>query len=201
MIKEPSKIITIILTIVLMSSCNFILRTVAGVKKPKPETKESILKYTEKIGLQTEDTYVVNSLESFGAVGKKTSIPSVRIYNSNKELLGVISKDTNSCSGRAEDIIAQLNKETFYPVIDTLNLDTELKMFNLISEETNENNYDFYVTIYYAKWAGKLNKKIAEWELAAFNNSNAKIKVIKLNTDLQEDWGTNVKTKKFEKQK
>jgi hypothetical protein len=199
--KKTTLLISLTAFLFFLSSCNFIYRVVLGVKKPKPETKESVLKYSKKIGLEDNDIFVLNSLKSMSDVSKKTGIPAVRIYNSNKELLGVISKDTNSCSGRAEDIIAQLNKETFYPVIDTLTLDAELKMFNLISEETNKNDYDFYVTIYYAKWAGKLNKKIAEWEFAAFNNSNAKIKVIKLNTDLQEDWGINGKTKKFEKQK
>ncbi|MFP5470062.1 MAG: hypothetical protein ACLGGV_00560 [Bacteroidia bacterium] len=172
-----------------------------GIKKPKSETKESILKYSIKIGLQANNVFVLNSLKSMSDVSKKTNIPAVRIYNSNKEFLGIISKDTNSCTGSAEDIIAQLNKETFYPVIDTLTLDAELKMFSLIGEQTNNDEYDFYVTIYFAKWAGKLNKKIVEWEKAAQNNPNAKIKVIKLNTDLQEEWDVKLRMSKPQAEK
>jgi hypothetical protein len=49
---------------------------------------------------------------------------------------------------------------------------------------------DFYVLIYWNVWTGKLNKDQEKvWEDAAQNNKNAKIKVIKVNLDLQEHWG------------
>jgi hypothetical protein len=43
--------------------------------------------------------------------------------------------------------------------------------------------------IYWTVWAGKLNKDhVKIWEDQARNNKNCKVKVIKVNMDMQEYW-------------
>jgi hypothetical protein len=48
---------------------------------------------------------------------------------------------------------------------------------------------DFYLLIYYTSWSGRLNKDhVKIWEDQARNNTNAKIRVYKVNLDFQEYW-------------
>jgi hypothetical protein len=54
---------------------------------------------------------------------------------------------------------------------------------------TLPNNADFYLLIYWNVWTGKLNKDhVKIWEDLARENKNCKIKVIKVNLDIQEYW-------------
>lgn len=60
---------------------------------------------------------------------------------------------------------------------------------NLVEVEL-EDNYDYYIFIYWAKFTGKLNKDhVLVWEKQALENKNAKIKVMKVNMDIQSYWG------------
>ena len=53
-------------------------------------------------------------------------------------------------------------------------------------------DYDFYVIMYWAKWTGRLNKtKIKDWieDIDNANKNGFKIKIIPINTDIQDFWG------------
>lgn len=49
---------------------------------------------------------------------------------------------------------------------------------------------DFTIFIYWTAYSGKLNKDhVLVWEQQAKNNKQAKIKIVKVNMDIQEHWG------------
>ena len=50
-------------------------------------------------------------------------------------------------------------------------------------------NYDFYLIMYWAKWAGRVNKtKMLDWEDSINKKNNLNIKTIKVTTDYMNFW-------------
>jgi uncharacterized protein YceK len=52
------KLILLFVTVYLFSSCNPIMKTIAGVKTPKFTTTETAQKYLTKKGIQGKDVYL-----------------------------------------------------------------------------------------------------------------------------------------------
>ncbi|MNV19167.1 hypothetical protein D3C71_1100200 [compost metagenome] len=88
--------------------------------------------------------------------------------------------------------IPDLNLTNSYNKPDSTDLKGELAKFRDIKGKAlgEVEKADFYILIYWAVWTGKLNKDhVKIWEDLAKNNKNCKVKVIKVNLDLQEYWG------------
>jgi hypothetical protein len=65
-----------------------------------------------------------------------------------------------------------------------------LKDLNGKNVEIDLSDANYHVFIYWAKFAGKLNKDhVKVWENQALENTKTKIKVYKVNMDFQEHWG------------
>ena len=87
--------------------------------------------------------------------------------------------------------IPSLNIHDQYNQPDSANLKTELKKYRDLkgNELKSIESADFFVIIYWTVWTGKLNKDhVKIWEDLAKENKNAKIKVFKVNLDLQTLW-------------
>lgn len=183
------KIIILSLTAVTLSSCQPIMKAIYGIKKPDIENQESITKKALKFGLDTTNIISVTS-KDFPYVLKSTSIPNAAIYDSKGKYIEYRQTDT-SCNAGLFDFIPKLNVSGTYNKPDSTSLAEEWTKFrNLKGNEMNlPNNADFYLLIYWNVWTGKLNKDhVKIWEDLARENKNCKIKVIKVNLDIQEYW-------------
>ena len=175
--------------ILVLASCQPIMKAIYGIKKPDIENQVSITKKALKFGSDTTNIVSVTS-KDFPYVLKSTSIPNAAIYDSNGKYLEYRQTDT-SCNAGLFDFIPKLNLSGTYNKPDSSSLAEEWTKFRDLkgNEMTLPNNADFYLLIYWNVWTGKLNKDhVKIWEDLARENKNSKIKVIKVNLDIQEYW-------------
>jgi hypothetical protein len=175
--------------ILVLASCQPIMKAIYGIKKPDIENQESITKKALKFGLDTTNIVSVTS-KDFPYVLKSTSIPNAAIYDSNGKYIEYRQTDT-SCNAGLFDFIPKLNVSGTYNKPDSSSLVEEWTKFRDLKGNAMNlpNNADFYLLIYWNVWTGKLNKDhVKIWEDLARENKNCKIKVIKINLDIQEYW-------------
>ena len=175
--------------ILALASCQPIMKAIYGIKKPDIENQESITKKALKFGLDTTNIVSVTS-KDFPYVLKSTSIPNAAIYDSNGKYIEYRQTDT-SCNAGLFDFIPKLNLSGTYNKPDSSSLAEEWTKFRDLKGNTMSlpKNTDFYLLIYWNVWTGKLNKDhVKIWEDLARENKNCKIKVIKVNLDIQEYW-------------
>jgi hypothetical protein len=175
--------------ILVLASCQPIMKAIYGIKKPDIENQESITKKALKFGLDTTNIVSVTS-KDFPYVLKSTSIPNAAIYDSNGKYIEYRQTDT-SCNAGLFDFIPKLNLSGTYNKPDSSSLAEEWTKFRDLKGNTMSlpKNIDFYLLIYWNVWTGKLNKDhVKIWEDLARENKNCKIKVIKVNLDIQEYW-------------
>ena len=180
--------------ILVLASCQPIMKAIYGIKKPDIENQESITKKALKFGLDTTNIVSVTS-KDFPYVLKSTSIPNAAIYDSNGKYIEYRQTDT-SCNAGLFDFIPKLNVSGTYNKPDSSSLVEEWTKFRDLKGNAMNlpNNADFYLLIYWNVWTGKLNKDhVKIWEDLARENKNCKIKVIKVNLDIQEYWEPNEK--------
>ena len=99
-----------------------------------------------------------------------------------------------SCTSPAFRFVEELRRDSSYAHSDTLSLaDVSAVLLDMDGEPLDlqvEEDADFVVLIYWARWIGKLNKEhVAEWEAQAKANVHANVQVVKVNLDMQEHWG------------
>ena len=175
--------------ILVLASCQPIMKAIYGIKKPDIENRESITKKALKFGLDTTNIVSVTS-KDFPYVLKSTSIPNAAIYDSKGKYIEYRQTDT-SCNAGLFDFIPKLNVSGTYNKPDSSSLAEEWTKFRDLkgNEMSLPDNADFYLLIYWNVWTGKLNKDhVKIWEDLARENKNSKIKVIKVNLDIQEYW-------------
>jgi len=161
-----------------------------GIKKPDIENKISILKYSKKKGIDTTDIVAIN-VDAY--TSKLNGIPDIDIFDKNGKYIEYRQTDS-SCNAGLFSFIPELKPDGIYKLSEKTDLGTELKKIRTLTGESyiikDKSNYDFFLIIYWAVFTGRLNKNhVLVWEQEASNNKNAKIKVIKVNVDIQECWG------------
>lgn len=179
----------LLLSLLCLASCQPIMKAIYGIKKPDIENQESITKKALKFGLDTTNIVSVTS-KDFPYILKSTSIPNAAIYDSKGKYIEYRQTDT-SCNAGLFDFIPKLNVSGTYNKPDSSSLAEEWTKFRDLkgNEMSLPDNADFYLLIYWNVWTGKLNKDhVKIWEDLARENKNSKIKVIKVNLDIQEYW-------------
>jgi len=160
-----------------------------GIKDPDIENEKTIKKKALKCELDTSNIVTVNSKE-FLFVFSGKGIPDGAIYDRNGKYIEYRQTDT-SCNAGLFQFIPTLNLSDKYNQPDSSDLKTELNKFRNLKGITLSQTEpaDFYLLIYWTLWTGKLNKNhVKIWEDLARDNKNCKIKVIKVNLDIQEYW-------------
>ncbi|MCC6251524.1 MAG: hypothetical protein IT238_03570 [Bacteroidia bacterium] len=175
--------------LLILASCQPILMKLYGIKNPDIENDKSIIKKALKYGLDTSNIVTVNSKE-FLYVITEQGIPNGAIYDRNGNYIEYRQTDT-SCNAGLFQFIPALNLVDKYNQPDSSNLKTELSKFRDLKGNTlkQPEPADYYLLIYWTVWAGKLNRDhVKIWEKLARDNKNCKVKVIKVNLDIQEYW-------------
>ena len=173
-----------------LTSCMPLLKMYYGLKNPEIENKESILKYCKKKGMNMTNLATIN-IDDY--VSKLNGVPDADIFNKRGEYIEYRQTDS-SCNAGLFTFIPELHRDSVYQLTGKTNLNDEIKKMRTLTGEQyvliDTSDYDFYVIMYWARFTGRLNKDhINIWEQEANKNKNAKIKVIKVNVDIQEYWG------------
>ena len=160
-----------------------------GIKNPEIENEATIIKKALKFGLDTSNIVTVNSRD-FPQVLRGKSIPDAAFYDKNGQYIEYRQTDT-SCNAGLFQFIPALSLTNKYNQPDSARLDTEWQKLRDLkgNKLAIQEKADFYLLIYWTVWTGKLNKDhVKIWEELANKNRNCKIKVIKVNLDMQSYW-------------
>lgn len=175
--------------VVLLTGCQAVMKKMYGIKNPDIENESSILKKAKKYDLRTDNIVTVN-VDDFPATLGGQGIPDCSIYDKNGRYIEYRQADT-SCNAGLFGFIPALNLGTIYNQPDTVTLQEEFKKYRDLKGNAvvMPGDADFYVLIYWTVWSGKLNEDhVKVWEDLAAQNQKAKVKVVKVNLDLQEYW-------------
>jgi hypothetical protein len=182
-------ILPLVFSLFILVGCQPIMMKLYGIKDPDIENEKSITKKALKYNLDTSNIVTVNSKE-FLHVLNEQSIPDGAIYDRYGKYIEYRKADT-SCNAGLFQFIPSLNLNEKYNQPDSTNLKTELNKFRDLKGHIlkQSESADFYLLIYWTTWTGKLNTDhVKIWEELAHDNKNCKIKVIKVNLDIQEYW-------------
>jgi hypothetical protein len=165
------------------------MKKLYGIKDPDIENEKTIIKKALKYGLDTSNIVTVNS-NDFPSILRGQGIPDGAIYDSDGKYIEYRQTDT-SCNAGLFQFIPSLNLNDKYNQPESTDLKKQLNKFRDLKGNTlkQPESADFYLLIYWAVWIGKLNKDhVKIWENLARENKKCKIKVIKVNLDIQEYW-------------
>lgn len=189
---NPMKI-SIVLLVVFFSSCKPVIMFLGGMHNPKPEDKESLISYLEKKDMPTDNILVfTDSIVHYRKFKEIIGVPEIQVFNKQGILINY--KDTGSaCSGPAELFTKAICSVNNLSSNASKTITSELK--NLVTFDNNpvvlasDGGFDFYVLIYWARFAGNLNKsKAREWERNLKNVTGCNVWVAKVNMDWQKKW-------------
>ncbi len=186
----------LVLSLFCLASCQPIMKAIYGIKKPDIENRESITKKANKFGLDTTNIVSVSSAD-FPYIMKRVSVPNASIYDAQGKYVEYRLTDT-SCNKGLFDFIPNLNLNTTYNKPDSLSLQQQWPRYRDLNGNklTPPETADFYVLIYWNVWTGKLNRDhVKIWEDLARANKNCRVKVIKVNLDIQDHWEQTEKEK------
>lgn len=181
--------IILLLGLISLAGCRPLIMKAYGIKKPKVENEKTLVRKTLRLGLDTSNIVTVNGRD-FLYVLKGRRIPDGAIYNAKGRYIEY-RKNDSACNAGLFDFIPALNLNDSFHCPDSADLDTELNKFRDIKGNTlsKREESDFYILIYYTVWTGRLNKDhVRIWEQLAAENRQCRIKVIKVNLDLQTHW-------------
>lgn len=193
---RPKVKVSVLFLLMVLVSCQPILRKIYGIKQPEIENSASIKKKALKYNLDTANIITVNS-KDYPYVLKGQGIPDAAIYDKNGNYIEYRQTDT-SCNAGLFQFIPELSLTNQYNKPSKANLKQELVKFRGLKGETISaiDSADFFMLIYWTVFVGKLNKDhVKVWEDMARENKKCKIKVLKVNLDLQEYWDVNERQK------
>lgn len=102
-------LLILILSILLLSSCNPIIKLMYGIKNPATETEESTVRYLERVGMQTNNIYALTE-NNYYIVASEVKIPSFYLFDANGNQIIVDVE----CGALKADFISNLNKDKTY---------------------------------------------------------------------------------------
>jgi hypothetical protein len=186
---DRRKFLVVLLPVFMLWSCQPIMMKFYGIKDPDIETEKSIFNKALKYELDTSNIVTISSSVFFDVLNGQ-AIPDASIFDRDGRYVEYRQTDS-ACNAGLFEFIPALNLLNKYNQPDSADLQSIL--INCRDLRGNSlailESADFYVLIYWTVWTGRLNKDhVKIWEDLAKNNPNCKIKVIKLNLDMQDWW-------------
>jgi hypothetical protein len=188
-----NKIIALILSIS-FSHCTPVLKLYYGYHQPKTEDSKSLTKYYKKKGVEISNMVILaDSVKYYERFNEVHIFPEIRVFN--KEGYLVYYRDTvKSCNAPAYEFTDSICKLSNLKFNSSKNLESETKglltLNNMPLQLTTSAGYDYYVFIYSARFAGRLNKDhVKVWERNLENAKGCKVKYYLVDMDWQKSWG------------
>lgn len=180
---------TLLVTIISLSSCNYVVKKAYGIKKPRIESEASMKKAAMKFGMDTTNIWTNASGDFFKNLNGK-GLPDIDVFDANGNYIEYRDTDT-SCNAGLFGFIPDLDPTKTYRKTGLKKLNEETEKYRDVkgNKVKVKDGADFYLLVYWASWTGKLNKDhVAEWEALAKANKSSKIEFIKVNMDMQSYW-------------
>lgn len=181
------------IVIITLGSCKMAANILGYYKKPKYETKTSIVAYAQKHNAKYDLLYITNSISAFNTIGQKYGgIPATLIFDKQGRLLSV--NQGSDCPWKTLDAIKSLvdSNNNAHIVVQKQTLDSVLNYTQLIAGNDNilsQNNYDYTIAYIWAKYSPKLTRQLFNSIDQITTNTKRSIKLISIDNDLQASWG------------
>lgn len=187
--------ILLLLLVVFLSSCKALLLN-AMLKDPKVETRGTISEFLDGNGFFSENTFVLKGDTSTVVDNIMMGLSGdYYVYDSSGGQL--CYKGSSSCSGTQFLELLKSGMDSFQRcTIDGQHLDSVLSRISPLGGQdaafSTLPQSDYYVVVYWQKFMGgkKGYKDAVQWlEKEAGSTGSRKVTFLKVNTDMQEEWG------------
>lgn len=186
------KIILLVLISGTLSSCQFLITTLYGVKKPRYEKEEAIRKRQLQLFGDTLTGLVIKaaSYEKLNGGG----LPEVYIFDRTGKQLSYINPEKPGCNAPAAEFLSNLDPHLQYPVSSEFMLDSFALMLNEPdcgkSFVLQKDSSDYYIFMTWAIWTGRkiYDEETQVWIKHLSSNQKGRFRIYLINLDLQECW-------------
>jgi hypothetical protein len=185
------KYILLFVLLINMTGCVTIVRWRYGITNPKLQNPEKLMSFLKKHKYPYSSQYVFSDSSSYFQEFRdplfRKNLFSTMIFDSMGSL---IQRDTNKCQWSGYEVIEMLDPDSAYNKVDGSQLSRildHIKPVNPVSV-TENHNPDFTIVVTWAMFIGEMNDKLFELSEAAGRNKEARIRLIWLNIDMQENW-------------
>ncbi len=176
--------------------CKPILLKIEGIRQPKLENHQSLSKFLLSCRVDTseilcfKDTFALNKFYA-----TDIAFPDARFFNKEKKLVDYRSLESD-CNAKVSPFIEKIGSINKLTPVPAKTLDEFIKDLVVVQNAQKfileDQEYDAYMIIYWAKYLGKVTKShISEWQelVNKGNKGSKKTRVILVNLDYQSFWG------------
>ena len=183
----------VLIQLLFLFSCTPVIKLYYGYYQPKSEDSKSLTEYYTKKGIDIGNILVLSDSVKYKERLKEINgFPEIRVFSKEGSL--VYYKDTSkSCNGPAYEFTESICNEAGLKPNVSKNLTSEtnglLELNNSPFHITADTTYDYYVFIYSARFAGRLNKDhVKVWMRNLDNVKGCKVKYYLVDLDWQKSW-------------
>ncbi len=168
-----------------------------GVIEPRIENKESVFQYLNSMGIDTNENYYINEKHVSTTLKQTADMPVLFLFDRHGFKLKYTG-DRVACTDPTY-LLATLRPNHGFPIDTSELLNSYLN--NYVPYSNNHlalnDDYDFTVLIYWVRFLGDFdnNEKVKRWESILHRNEFSRVRVIKINMDVQETWSTEARNK------
>ena len=190
--KDYTFLAILAIMIIVLASCKMAASALGYYKKPRYETKTSIIAYAQKHNAKYDLLYITKSIYSFNTIGQKYGgIPATLIFDKRGRLLSV--NQGSDCPWKTLDAIKSLvdSNNNAHIIVQKQTLDSVLTYTQLIAgnENTLPSNYDYTIVYIWAKYSPKLTRQLFSSINQITTNTKRNIRLLSIDNDLQASWG------------
>ncbi|MCX6235086.1 MAG: hypothetical protein NT175_10265 [Bacteroidetes bacterium] len=188
------RFLSFIALISVFASCTKIYLVINGMHKPRIENKTTIKNFLDKKEMRQDNVYVICDTTHYFALIKCEQFPGIpEMWYFNKDGYFMQLRDPEKCNAENTGIINSLSDIHNYEVDSLFTFGQFLPYLKTLDGQDVGQNInetpDIYAVIFWSLYTGHLNLKVKDWEDELYNTlSSLKIKVLKVNLDLQESW-------------
>ncbi len=187
-------ILIIFLTVITVAGCRQIVFWKYGMHRPEPETPESLRAFLKVMNQPLAGQYIfadsASYLKFIWNPFFSKHLMNTLFYTDSGYMSRLV--DSNKCQWSGGYYIARLRRDTVYFADTSNRYQTLVKnLVPLDPERANGNDtarFDFTLLVPWGKFIGSYNERLFTNDLAVKKNTNARIRVIYLNIDMQKSW-------------
>ena len=174
----------------ILTGCKTYLHFRYGLTRPAEESPASLREFLAKGLYPSGGQYLFRDSAAFGWAARNANFRKYLFSHMIFDRDGVLlQRDTTQCQWWGFDRIAALEPGGDYEKSTDVRLDEILpEIIPLTPDSTASADPDFTVVVLWAKFLGRYNSRLFVLGKAAEMNKKARIRVIWLNTDMQQEW-------------
>lgn len=184
--------------ITFFTSCQPILRTVTGIKKPEVESYKSIENYIHEnnLPIKIDENYFLTKNEDYKSLAKFRDslfrLPDIYLFNKQGQFI----EENQYCTSLKIELSDKPNQNYYEKILKIDSLQSKEKTIKnleiLMNDKNGEkiilNSNENIAIVLWAKFLGKKNKKFLNDTKQQLENTDENINIYFLNIDTLESW-------------